>query len=66
MARRLIEFGDVRRYLAGLINRVEAGEITPEKAGRLTYIANVLLRAIEGSQFVDLERRLAAIEEADK
>ena len=62
MARRLKDFGDVRRYLPGLINRVEAGEVAPDMAGRCTYIANVLLLAIEGSQFADLERRLAAIE----
>jgi hypothetical protein len=63
LARRLKDFGDVRRYLASLINRVEADEITAEKAGRLTYICNTLLKAIEGSQFVDLEKRLAALEE---
>ena len=62
MARRLKTFMDVRRYLASLINRVEADEITAEKAGRLTYISNVLLRAIECGQLENMEKRLAALE----
>jgi hypothetical protein len=63
MARRLKSFDDVRRLLASVINRLEAGLIDPAVAGRITFTANVLLRAIEGSQFADLERRLEAIEE---
>ncbi len=60
--RRLKDFGDVRRYLASLINRVEADQITPEKAGRLTYIGNVLLRAIEAEWLAKLDARLTALE----
>jgi hypothetical protein len=62
MARRLKDYSDVRRYLASLINRVEADEITPEKAGRLTYISNVLLRAIECGHLEELDKRLMALE----
>jgi hypothetical protein len=63
MSKRLKSFDDVRRLLASVINRLEAGLIDPAIAGRITFTANVLLRAIEGSQFQDLEKRLAAIEE---
>jgi hypothetical protein len=62
LARRLKTFMDVRRYLASLINRVEADEVTAEKAGRLTYICNVLLRAIECGQLENMEHRLLALE----
>ena len=57
--RRLKTMGDVRRYLANLINRTEAGEVEPGLAGRLGFLANILVRVIEGS---DLESRLKALE----
>ncbi|NIN00861.1 MAG: hypothetical protein GTO24_23095 [candidate division Zixibacteria bacterium] len=57
--RRLKTIVDVRRYLAHLIHSTEAGEIDPQTAGRLAYISNILLRAIEGG---DLERRVDALE----
>jgi hypothetical protein len=63
MARRLTTYGDVRRYLAGLVNRVEANEITPEKAGKLTYISCALLKAIESEWLDMLDKRLKVIEE---
>ncbi|MBW2092006.1 MAG: hypothetical protein JRI34_07785 [Deltaproteobacteria bacterium] len=59
MARRFKSQDDVRRYLATLINRLEKDKVKPEMAGRCAYIANILLRAIEGS---DLERRIEALE----
>jgi hypothetical protein len=62
MTRRLKSFSDVRRYLAGLINRVEAGELEEVKASRLTYISNVLLRAIECNHLEELDKRLTALE----
>ena len=60
MARRRLKTAqDLRRYLADLINRVEQAETTPELAGKLGYLANILLRVIEGS---DMEARITALE----
>ena len=68
MARRLRTLVDVRRYIASLINRVEAGLSDPQRldpavAGRLGYLANLLRGAIVES---DLETRLATLEEQFK
>ena len=57
--RRLKTLEDVRRYLANLINRLEAQEVDPALAGRLGYLANSLARIIEGS---DIERRIENLE----
>ena len=51
---------DLRRYMASLINRLEADEVTPEKAGKLGYLATILLKVIEGS---DLEERILKLEQ---
>lgn len=51
---------DCRRYLATVINRLEADEIDASKAGRLGYLVQILVRIIETS---DLEARLKVIEE---
>jgi len=61
--RRLRSLDDVRRYLAGLINRTEAGEVDATLAGKLGYLANSLARVIENS---DLERRIEALEHLQK
>lgn len=66
MARRLKELKDVRRYLANLINRVEAGQVAPEKASKLTYVASALVRVIEAMALHGLDERLAALEERHK
>ena len=58
--RRLKSTSDVRRYLAYLINSTGAGEIEPQTAGRLAYIANILLKSIEASE---LEKRIEEIEQ---
>ena len=58
--RRLKSTGDVRRYLAHLINSTEAGEIEPQTAGRLAYICNILLKSIDASE---LEKRIDEIEQ---
>ena len=50
---------DTRRYLSGLINRVENGTLESKEAGKLTYIANTLLKAQE---LVNIERRLDRLE----
>jgi hypothetical protein len=57
--RRLKTMEDVRRYLANLINRTEAGKVEPGTAGKLGYLASILTRVIEGS---DLEKRVEALE----
>ena len=57
--RRLKTVSDVRRYLANLINRTESGEVEPNLAGKLGYLANSLARVIEGS---DLEKRVEELE----
>jgi len=50
---------DLRRYLAGLINRTEAGKIEVNLARSLTYMTSILMRAIESS---DLEKRIEELE----
>ncbi len=57
--RRLNTIQDLRRYLANLINRTEAGKIEPDLAKGLTYMASILMRAIEGGE---VERRIDEIE----
>ena len=52
---------DVRRYIASIINRVEAGELDPKLSGRLGYLSNVLTKVIELETF---ERRLNLLEKA--
>ena len=61
--RRLKSIEDVRRYMANLINRAEAGEVEDTKASRLANMANILAGLISSS---DLEKRLAALEENQK
>jgi len=51
---------DLRRYVASLINRVEAGDVDATLAGRLGYLANILKGIISDS---DLEQRLEKLEE---
>jgi hypothetical protein len=57
--KRLKNLEDCRRYLAGLVNRTESGEIEPQLAGKLGYLVNILISAIKDS---DLERRIEEIE----
>jgi hypothetical protein len=49
--------------MADLINRVEQEEITPETASKLGYLANILLRVIEGADF---EARIDKLEQEVK
>ena len=60
MARRFKCYSDCRRYLSSLINRVEAGELPAEKATKLAYIANYLIKCLE---IRDLERLKADMQE---
>ncbi len=57
--KRLQNAQDLRRYLAGLINRVESGEVEVNLGKSLAYMSSILLRIIEGS---DLEQRVQALE----
>lgn len=58
--RRLKTLVDVRRYLANLINRTEAGDVDTIVAGKLGYLSSILIRAIEGGE---IEKRLETLEE---
>jgi hypothetical protein len=57
--KRLKSMADVRRYLAGLINRLEAGEIDPGIASKAGYLSNILIGCIRIS---DIEARLELLE----
>ena len=57
--KRLKTLSDVRRYLAGLINRVEAGEVDAGVMSKLAYAVNILSGIIQNS---DIEKRLEQLE----
>lgn len=57
--KRLKTLTDIRRYLAGLINRVEAGEVDPSVMSKLAYVSNVLAGIIKDS---DIESRITELE----
>ena len=50
---------EVRQYLAGVVGRLENGELTESGAKTRAYIGQVLVRIIEGA---DLERRVEELE----
>ncbi|MCX6179041.1 MAG: hypothetical protein NT163_06725 [Chlorobiales bacterium] len=52
--------GDVRRYLAGLLNRYEAKEIDETHLKSAAYVSNILTSTIKDS---DLEARIDKLEE---
>lgn len=58
--KRLKTLGDVRRYLAGLLNRFEAGEIDGNHLKAAAYVSNILTSTIKDS---DLEERLDKLEQ---
>ena len=58
---RLKTISDVSRYLGKLINQVERGEIESGTAGRLGYLANILVGALKDSE---LEERVNKLETA--
>ena len=51
--------GDVRRYLAGLLNRYEAKEIDEVHLKAAAYVSNILTSTIKDS---DLEERIDKLE----
>ncbi|EEG78119.1 hypothetical protein [Dethiobacter alkaliphilus] len=60
MARRLNTNRDVRRYLASIAGKVEAGEMDTKTADTLTRILNAILISIKQEMS---ERELEAVEE---
>ena len=58
--KRLQTLGDVRRYLAGLLNRYEAKEIDETHLKSAAYVCNILTGTIKDS---DLEARIDKLEE---
>lgn len=57
--KRLQTLGDMRRYLAGLINRYESGEINEAHLRAAAYVANILSSTIKDSDF---EQRIEKLE----
>lgn len=57
--KRLKTADDLRRFLADLIKRTEAGEVAPATGGKLTYMVATLAKIIETS---DLEKRVTLLE----
>lgn len=58
--KRLKTLGDIRRYLAGLLNRFEAGEIDEKHLKACAYVSNILTGTIKDS---DLEERIEKLEQ---
>jgi len=59
----LKNMGAVRKYLAGVINRVESGELAPEKAKALGYLIQTLKAVIESAS---MEKQLKELERSQK
>jgi hypothetical protein len=57
--KRLKSLEDCRRYLAGLINRTESGEMDQQTASKLAYIANILISCVKDAS---LEERVTRLE----
>lgn len=58
--RRLQNGDDVRRYLADIALRLDAGELAPDVAGKLGYLMGIMLKAIDTG---NIEARLDALEQ---
>jgi len=61
--KRLQTLSDIRRYLAGLLNRYEAGEIDEVHLKAAAYVSNILTGTIKDSE---LEERIQKLEELTK
>lgn len=61
--KRLQTLGDVRRYLAALLNRYEAGDIDEVHLKAAAYVSNILTSTIRDSE---LEARLEKLEKAQE
>ncbi len=68
--KRLKTLEDCRRYLAGLVNRVESGELDQGQAKTLTYISSHIIGILkEGeieSRIADLEKYANEIQEVKR
>ncbi len=58
--RRLKTAGDIRRYLANVINDVHDGKMDLNKSGKIGFLCNVLLKSLE---ICDVDERIRRIEE---
>lgn len=58
---RLKNAGDINRFLARVINELYRDKISPQKAGKLGFLCNVMLHSIDTQE---TEKRLDALEEA--
>lgn len=56
--KRLNNSRSVAQHLANISHQLQDDEITESKARALTYIASILLRAIENSDFEERLKRL--------
>ena len=67
MARRLKTPADCRRHLAFIINQVQTGKMEPTLGGKLGYLLNILVRALEvefqQNTLANLAQRLDAMED---
>jgi hypothetical protein len=57
--RRFKKPGDIRRYLASVLNRIESDELDPVTGGKCAYISGILLNCIRDN---DIEERIAKLE----
>ena len=56
---RLKNLDDVTRFIKRVINGLYRDEIDNDKAGKLGYLGNILIKAMEQT---DLEKRIEALE----
>lgn len=62
--KRLQTLGDIRRYLAALLNRYEAGEIDETHLKTCAYVSNILTSTIKDAELEDRVLKLEAVLEA--
>jgi len=63
---RLKKLGDVRRYLARLINETRSGVVEPGLASKIGYLCNILIGCIKDRDLEVLAERLDAFEKEYK
>ncbi len=56
--KRLQTLGDIRRYLAALLNRYEAGEIDEVHLKACAYVSNILTSTIKDAELEDRVQKL--------
>jgi hypothetical protein len=63
---RTVEYHQIKQLLAGLIRRVDAGDMDPKRASTQGYLIDVLLRALkqeEDAEAEEIRERIEALEE---